>query len=136
MRILQREKETLLTVIRLAPAVRKRFPPNRRKPAEDVPACVQNHGQFVCVAVASAVKVGGFETIATAPPQQFETLPAERREDRPKVIALVRENTIVGPPSKSQSINHSISFDVVMMKMRANGFDTLSCRRRLVIPHC
>jgi hypothetical protein len=51
-RILQREKKTLLTVIRLPvvvfcqsplPVVHQRFLLHRRKPAENVPFRVQNH---------------------------------------------------------------------------------------------
>jgi hypothetical protein len=88
-RILQREKKTFLTAIcfpdvviaSALPVPHPRFPLHRREPSELVPFRVQNHSQSVCAAVASVVKFFRFETIAAAPPQNFETLPPELRED-------------------------------------------------------
>jgi hypothetical protein len=65
--------------------LRGRLPLHRRNPPEDVPLCVQNHGQCVCVAVASAVELGSAETVAAAPPQQFALFSAELCKDRRKV---------------------------------------------------
>jgi hypothetical protein len=63
-RILQREKKSLQTVIRL-----EAVPISPEETAENGPICVQNHSQSVCVTVTSAVKFFCFETIATALPQ-------------------------------------------------------------------
>jgi hypothetical protein len=80
-RILQREQETRPAVIRLVLVI-QRLPLYRRKSAEDVPLCVQNHGQCICVALAASVEFGSPETVAAPPLQQFEMFPAELCEDR------------------------------------------------------
>jgi hypothetical protein len=88
-RILQREKKTLLTVIRLyavilvppLPVPHWRFPLHRSEAAEDIPFRVQNHSQSVCVTVTSAVKVFRRKPIATSPPQKFKMLSPELCED-------------------------------------------------------
>jgi hypothetical protein len=54
-RSLERENETPLAVADLEevlaiPFPHEQFQRHRRKPAEDAPLCVQNHGQCVCVA--------------------------------------------------------------------------------------
>jgi hypothetical protein len=61
-RILQSENETLQIRIRLA--LQTEFPHHQRKTAENVPFCVFNESQSVCVAIAAYVSVAHSETVA------------------------------------------------------------------------
>jgi hypothetical protein len=91
-RILQREKKTLLTLIRLAAVLsvnakveHSRFPFHRSEAAENVSFCVQKHSQSVCVTVISAVKFLCFSTIATVMPYNPKLRLSEFHEDLRKV---------------------------------------------------
>jgi hypothetical protein len=67
-RILQCEKKTLQTVIRLHVIECVQLPLHRTETAEDVPFRIQNHSQTVSVTVTSVMKFCRLETIATASP--------------------------------------------------------------------
>jgi phosphoenolpyruvate carboxylase len=73
-RILQREKQTLLTVIHLAAIGCGSFPFHGSEHAENIPFCVENHVQSVCVTVTSTMKFFHFETIAIGWPQKQQSL--------------------------------------------------------------
>jgi hypothetical protein len=81
-RILQREKKTLLTVIRFGegvfepgiPTSHSEFPLHRSETSENVPFRVENHCQSVCVTVTEVAKVFCFEPSPTIPAQNFEML--------------------------------------------------------------
>jgi hypothetical protein len=74
LRILQREKETFLTLIRFPAIVLvpvflvpfTRFPFNRSEATENIPFHIQNQRQSICVTITTTVKVEGTETITTA----------------------------------------------------------------------
>jgi hypothetical protein len=64
MRILERENESLLTVIHVQLFISVGLPRHRRENAQEIPVLVQNISECVCVAQASVVKVGGAEIVA------------------------------------------------------------------------